>query len=83
METFFTDQLDIKPDIFCFVMLPLLIFLARITDVSINTERIIFVMSGNKFISTLLGFIESLVWLLPIGQMFRHLYNWVPYLAYP
>jgi uncharacterized protein YebE (UPF0316 family) len=69
--------------VYSFVLLPLLIFLARVTDVSINTVRIIFVMSGHKFISTILGFFESLIWLLAIGQIFQHLNNWVSYLAYP
>lgn len=83
MESVFTGVFGINDTVFSFVVLPILIFLARVTDVSINTIRIIFVMSGNKFISTLLGFFESLVWLLAIGQIFQHLNNWVSYLAYP
>jgi len=83
MESFITNNLGIDYTIFSYVILPLLIFLARVTDVSINTVRIIFVMSGHKFISTLLGFIESLIWLLAIGQIFQHLNNWVSYIAYP
>jgi uncharacterized protein YebE (UPF0316 family) len=83
MESFITNNLGIDYTIFSYVVLPLLIFLARVTDVSINTVRIIFVMSGHKFISTLLGFIESLIWLLAIGQIFQHLNNWVSYIAYP
>ncbi len=83
MEAFFTEYLGINQTLFSYFLLPLLIFLARVTDVSINTVRIIFVMSGHKFVSTLLGFFESLVWLLAIGQIFQHLNNWVSYLAYP
>lgn len=83
MEHFFTENFGISPSLFSFVILPLLIFLARITDVSINTVRIIFVMGGNKFISTILGFFESLIWLLAIKQIFNHLDNWVAYIAYP
>jgi uncharacterized protein YebE (UPF0316 family) len=83
MESFINNNLGIDYTIFSYVVLPLLIFLARVTDVSINTVRIIFVMSGHKFISTLLGFIESLIWLLAIGQIFQHLNNWVSYIAYP
>ena len=83
MEQFFFENLGINHSIFSYVLLPILIFLARVTDVSINTVRIIFVMSGHKIISTLLGFFESLVWLLAIGQIFQHLNNWISYLAYP
>lgn len=83
MESFFTEYLGINETIFSYVLLPILIFLARVSDVSINTVRIIFVMSGQKIISTLLGFFESLIWLLAIGQIFQHLNNWISYLAYP
>lgn len=65
------------------VVLPLLIFFARILDVSINTVRIIFVMTGKKGISTVLGFLESLIWLLAIGQIFKHMDNVYSYIAYP
>ena len=83
MENFFLESLGINSTVFSFVILPILIFLARIADVSINTIRIIFVMNGNKFISTILGFFESLIWLVAIGQIFQHLNNWVSYVAYP
>ena len=83
MENFFLDVFGINPVFFNYLVLPLLIFLARIADVSINTVRIIFVMNGHKLISTFLGFFESLIWLVAIGQIFQHLNNWVSYLAYP
>jgi uncharacterized protein YebE (UPF0316 family) len=73
MESFFTEYLGVNDTFFSYFLLPLLIFLARVTDVSINTVRIIFVMSGHKLVSTLLGFFESLVWLVAIGQIFQHL----------
>jgi uncharacterized protein YebE (UPF0316 family) len=60
-----------------------MIFFARIIDVSINTVRIIYVMTGRKGISTFLGFFESLVWLLAIGQIFQHMNNIYCYIAYP
>ena len=83
MEGFFEQHLGIPPQLFQYVILPLLIFCARILDVSINTVRIIFVMSGRKLISTLLGFFESLIWLLAIGQIFQHMDNVYSYIAYP
>lgn len=64
------------------VLLPLLIFLARILDVSVGTLRIIFVSKGFKGLATLLGFIESLVWVLAISQVFQNLNSWVTYLAF-
>ncbi|MDX1628095.1 MAG: DUF5698 domain-containing protein [Fulvivirga sp.] len=82
MESFFST-LGIGGDLFAMAILPLLIFFARIVDVSINTVRIIFVMTGRKGISTILGFLESLIWLLAIGQIFKHMDNVYSYIAYP
>jgi uncharacterized protein YebE (UPF0316 family) len=83
MESFFTDTLGISANIFSYVLLPLLIFLARITDVSINTIRIIYVLGGRRMTATILGFFESFIWLMAIRQIFEHFDNWVCYVAYP
>lgn len=77
------DSLGISEDIFAYVILPILIFLARIIDVSINTIRIIYVLGGRRLTATLLGFVESFVWLMAIRQIFQHLDNWASYIAYP
>lgn len=77
------DSLGISEEIFAYVILPLLIFLARIIDVSINTIRIIYVLGGRRMTATLLGFVESFVWLMAIRQIFQHLDNWASYIAYP
>src|SRR5688500_9036889 len=83
MEEFFVESLGLSEAVFSFVLLPLLIFMARILDVSINTVRIIYVLGGRKFTSTLLGFFESFIWLMAIRQIFEHLDNWMCYVAYP
>jgi uncharacterized protein YebE (UPF0316 family) len=83
MDVFFTETLGISENIFAYLILPLLIFLARIIDVSINTIRIIYVLGGRRFTATLLGFFESFIWLMAIRQIFAHLDNWVSYMAYP
>jgi uncharacterized protein YebE (UPF0316 family) len=83
MENFFIDSLGISDNIFSFVLLPLLIFIARITDVSINTIRIIYVLGGRRLTATILGFFESFIWLMAIRQIFEHLDNWICYVAYP
>jgi uncharacterized protein YebE (UPF0316 family) len=77
------ESLGISEEIFAYVILPLLIFLARIIDVSINTIRIIYVLGGRRLTATLLGFVESFVWLMAIRQIFQHLDNWASYIAYP
>jgi uncharacterized protein YebE (UPF0316 family) len=83
MESFFTETLGISPEIFSYLLLPALIFCARIADVSINTIRIIYVLGGRRWTATLLGFFESFIWLMAIRQIFEHLDNWICYIAYP
>lgn len=83
METFFTETVGLPENLFSYFLLPLLIFLARIMDVSINTIRIIYVLGGRRLTATVLGFFESFIWLMAIRQIFEHLDNWVCYVAYP
>jgi uncharacterized protein YebE (UPF0316 family) len=68
--------------IFAWVVLPLLIFFARICDVSLDTIRMIFVSKGIKHMAPLLGFFEVIIWLVAIGQIMKHLDNVVCYIAY-
>jgi uncharacterized protein YebE (UPF0316 family) len=83
MEYYFTNTLGVSSEVFSYILLPLMIFLARIMDVSINTIRIIYVLGGRKVTATFLGFFESFIWLMAIRQIFEHLDNWVCYVAYP
>ena len=80
MEFFSPDF--VNREIFTFLLLPLLIFMLRILDVSIGTIRIIFVSRGNKLIAPFLGFFEVLVWVIAIGNIINHLDNWLTYVAY-
>jgi uncharacterized protein YebE (UPF0316 family) len=82
MDGFFYS-IGISEELYAYLILPLLIFIARICDVSINTIRIIYMLGGRRYTSTILGFFESLIWLLAISQIFKHLDNWVCYVAYP
>jgi uncharacterized protein YebE (UPF0316 family) len=77
METSFFDS-----DLFSFYLLPVLIFLARICDVSIGTMRIIFVSKGKKYIAPFLGFFEVLIWITAISKIMQNLDNYVNYIAY-
>lgn len=68
--------------LFTWVVLPLLIFFARILDVTLGTIRIVFVSRGKKFLAPIFGFFEVLIWLLAIGQIMKNLTNVFCYLAY-
>jgi uncharacterized protein YebE (UPF0316 family) len=72
----------LNSNIFAWVVLPLLIFCARICDVSLDTVRLIFVSKGIKHIAPLLGFFEVIIWLVAIGQIMKHLDNIACYIAY-
>lgn len=69
-------------DLFNWVFLPLLIALARIMDVTVGTIRLIFVSRGYKNLAPILGFIEVIIWLLAISQIFQHLDNFMCYIGY-
>ncbi len=72
----------LQSDSFVYIVLPLMIFLARITDVSIGTIRIIFVSRGNKIMAPILGFFEVLVWVFAITHIIQHLNNIYASIAY-
>lgn len=69
-------------NLFIYGVLPGLIFLSRVTDVSFGTIRIVMVSKGQKFWAPFLGFFEILIWLLAISKVFQNLDNWVCYIAY-
>jgi uncharacterized protein YebE (UPF0316 family) len=68
--------------VFTWLILPLLIFCARIFDQSVGTLRMIFVSKGLKNLAPLFAFFESLIWLLAIGEIMKHLNNPLCYIAY-
>jgi len=69
-------------DLFVYFLLPLLIFLARICDVTIGTMRIIMISKGKKLLAPVLGFFEILIWIIAIGKIMQNLNNPVCYVAY-
>ncbi len=72
----------IDPTIYAWVVLPILVFFARIIDVSIGTLRIIFVSRGKRNLAPILGFFEVLVWIVVVAQIVNNLQAWVSYVAY-
>ncbi len=74
--------LSIDLNWFDLVLLPLMIFFARILDVSIGTVRIILVAKGYKKVAPLIGFFEVLIWIIAITRIVENLDNWICYIAY-
>lgn len=71
-----------QTSLFIWVIVPLLIFLARIVDVSLQTIRIVSISRGIRWLAPLVGFFEVLIWLLAIGQIMKKVSHPVAYIAY-
>lgn len=76
LENFYDSPL------FTYVLLPLMIFMARIADVTLGTMRIVMISKGHKKWAPILGFIEMLIWLLAMTKIFENLDNWICYFAF-
>lgn len=69
-------------DSFTHVWLPLLIFCARICDVTLGTLRIIFVSKGVKFVAPILGFFEVFIWVIAISELLGACNSIICYASY-
>lgn len=69
-------------DYFSWIILPLIIFLSRLTDVSLGTLRHVFISKGYRKIVPILGFVEVLIWIIVVAQVMKNLSNWACYVAY-
>ncbi len=77
-----SEFFHVNSHVYQYVTLPLLIFLARICDVTIGTVRIMLVARGKKFLSPILGFVEMLIWIMVIRQVATSINNWVACIAF-
>lgn len=68
--------------IYSYAALPVMIFFARICDVTLGTLRVIFVARGKKYIAPFLGFFEVLIWIIVISELLENANNMVCYVAY-
>jgi uncharacterized protein YebE (UPF0316 family) len=72
----------LSSDLFSWVVLPIIIILARMVDVTLGTVRIILVSRGSRFAAPILGFFEVLIWIVVISQIMQNLNNPLCYIAY-
>ena len=77
----YLEQLHLGPTMMMYLV-PVLIFLARILDVSIGTIRIILVARDRRALAAILGFLEVLIWLAAISQIISNLTHVINYIAY-
>ena len=68
---------------YTWVILPLIVFLSRVADVTLGTMRIIFLSRGRKLLAPMLGFVEVFIWITVVSQIVGSAKNNFPaYLAY-
>lgn len=58
------------------------IFLARVIDVALGTLRSIFAARGYQKLAPIIGFFESLMWLIVIQQIMSNMSNFLNIIAY-
>lgn len=63
-------------------LVPIFIFIARLCDVTFATVRIIFIGRGLRYVAPLIGFVEILIWLVALSQVFQHLDRPLNFIAY-
>lgn len=72
----------ITPELYKWVILPLLIFLARICDVSMETIRVIYISRGIRYLAPVIAFFEIVIWLLAMEVVMKDLTNIANFLAF-
>jgi hypothetical protein len=80
MEERFMEFLETP--LFSLYILPILIFMSRILDVSIGTVRIIMLSKGLKRPAPLFGFFEILIWLIAIRLVLGNISLETPFPAF-
>lgn len=71
------DFLSISPWLLTF-----LIFILRVTDMSLDTLRVLFVLRGRKSMAWILGFLQSAIWVIAITSVLNNLENLLNIIAY-
>ncbi|MCC5834357.1 MAG: DUF2179 domain-containing protein [Opitutales bacterium] len=69
-------------DFVAWVLVPILIFVAKMVDVSLATVRHILIYKGMKRIVPVLAFVEVTIWLIAITQVMQNLNNLACVLAW-
>ncbi len=69
-------------DVYAWLVIPLLIFCARVADVTLGTLRFVFIARGYRWLAPAVGFFEVTIWLLAIREVLVNLRNIACILAY-
>jgi uncharacterized protein YebE (UPF0316 family) len=69
-------------DWYGWLILPLIVFIARVADVTLGTMRIIYISRGRRKLAPLLGGVEVFIWVVVIAQIVKTAHGWPAYLGY-
>jgi uncharacterized protein YebE (UPF0316 family) len=72
----------VNPEIYALIILPLLIFLARVADVSMETIRVIYISRGIKYLAPIIAFFEIIIWLFAMEVVMSDLTNIANFFAF-
>ena len=72
----------INPELYALVILPVLIFLARVADVSMETIRVIYISRGIKYLAPIIAFFEIVIWLFAMEVVMSDLSNVANFFAF-
>ena len=75
-------ELFLQSGIFNWIIMPILIILSRVFDVSLGTLRVIFTAKGYKNLAPFIGFFEVLIWIVVVRQIFTDVTNPLWFVAY-
>lgn len=69
-------------DITSFLLLPLLIFVARVADVTVATVKLMYVVNNARRIAALLGFVEALITIMALSRIMHEASHWSAFVAF-
>nr|WKN36360.1 DUF5698 domain-containing protein [Tunicatimonas sp. TK19036] len=69
-------------DFMNYLVLPLLIFIARVSDVTLATVKLMFVVNSARKFAAILGFFEALITILALSRIMQDASNMAAYVTY-
>lgn len=72
----------IEFDFINYILLPALIFIARVSDVTLATVKLMFVVNNARKIAAVLGFFEALITIVALSRIVQDASNSIAYIMY-
>lgn len=69
-------------DIISYILLPVLIFLARVADVTVATVKLMFVVNNARRMAAILGFFEALITIVALSRIIQDASNMFSFVMY-